>query len=32
MKYVYELIEKTKVNNRTGKYWVELYEEIMNFL
>ena len=32
MKYVDELIEKAKVNNRTGKYWVELYEEIMNFL
>lgn len=32
MKYVDELIEKAKVNNKGGKYWVELYNEIMNFL
>lgn len=32
MKYVDELIEKTKVTNKSGEYWVELYEEIMNFL
>lgn len=32
MKYVDELIEKSKVNNKSGKYWVDLYTEIMNFL
>lgn len=32
MKYVDELIERAKDNNKGGKYWVELYEEIMNFL
>ena len=32
MKYVDELIEKAKGNNKGGKYWVELYEEMMNFL
>jgi hypothetical protein len=32
MKYVDELIEKTKGSGRTGEYWVNLYEEIMNFL
>ena len=32
MNYVDELIEKTKVTNKSGEYWVELYEEIMDFL
>lgn len=32
MNYVDELIERTKINNKGGKYWVELYEEIMDFL
>lgn len=32
MKYVDELIEKSKLSNKSGKYWVELYTEIMNFL
>jgi hypothetical protein len=32
MKYVDELIEKTKGSGRTGEYWVKLYEEIINFL
>ena len=32
MKYVDELIEKAIGNNKGGKYWVELYKEMMNFL
>ncbi len=32
MKYVDELIEKTKGNSKGGIYWVDLYEEMMNFL
>lgn len=32
MKYVDDLIEKTKGSGKGGKYWVELYKEIMDFL
>lgn len=32
MKYVDELIERAKENNKGGIYWVDLYEEMMNFL
>lgn len=32
MKYVDELIERAKANNKDGKYWVDLYKEMMNFL
>lgn len=32
MKDVDELIEKTKGNSKGGIYWVDLYEEMNNFL
>lgn len=32
MKYVDELIERAKGNNKGGIYWVDLYEEMMDFL
>lgn len=32
MKYVDELIEKTKPSGKGGKYWVDLYNEIISFL
>lgn len=32
MKYVDKLIEKAKGQGKGGKYWVELYEEMMEFL
>lgn len=32
MKYVDELIEKTKENSKGGIYWVDFYEEMNNFL
>ena len=32
MKYVDDLIERTKGSGKGGEYWVKLYKEIMDFL